>query len=126
VLWFASILLVGKEGFHQLKSKAFGWLKLKEGPTSRSRHRFGIGLLMASIFIERLLTSAIMYLHFEVATANLATPKVVGVSFQIPSKHLDCHPTFTFIGVVASVFILGGDFWERLKSAFEWPSEKAT
>jgi hypothetical protein len=42
VIWFASIPLLGKQGFLAMKKKAFGFLKLKADPISESRHKLGV------------------------------------------------------------------------------------
>jgi hypothetical protein len=42
VIWFASIPLLGKKAFKQMKFQAFSLLKSKAGPTSKSRHQVGV------------------------------------------------------------------------------------
>ena len=44
VIWFASIPLLGKEGFAEMKKKSFSFLKLPSGPVSQPRHKLGVRL----------------------------------------------------------------------------------
>ena len=110
VVWFASIPLLGKEGFMALKNKAFGWLKLKEGPISYTRHRLGVWLLVASVLTEVLLQGFSLFFSYKNAVAGVAKNTTVYLVVEL----------LTTAGIVVSVFVLGAGFWERLKAAFEW------
>ena len=119
VIWFASIPLLGKEGFLELKQKAFGWLKLKAKPVSRTRHRLGVFLLIGS-----LLTDVLLQVFIMVSSILLKNGEVV--LFGIPfSEQIYIHmfvQVLTTLGILASLFILGGQFWEKIKQAFVWES----
>ena len=120
VLWFASIPLLGKDGFNAVKQRAFGWLKLPSGPISRARHRFGVTLLLGSILLDVLLNSAIVLADLFVDTGGDLTSAFLGMSFEQQTTVYIATQILTTIGVIVAVLILGGDFWERLKKAFEW------
>jgi hypothetical protein len=119
VLWFASIPLLGKEGFEAVKQRAFGWLKLSSGPISQMRHRLGITLLFGSIMFDVLLNLVMVGSDFLGQGADVPT-KLLGLSFSHQATVYITVQVLTTVGMVAALFILGGDFWERLKKAFEW------
>jgi len=119
VLWFASIPLLGKEGFKAVKQRTFGWLKLSSSPISQARHRFGVTLLFGSILLDVLLNLIMVGSDFLGETADVST-KLLGLNFSQQATIYVTVQVFTTVGMVAAVFILGGDFWERLKKAFEW------
>ena len=123
VLWVASIPLLGKAGFKAVKEKAFGWLKLAQRPMSRMRHRSGVWLLVVSLVLDVLLQLVVMVQHFGVATAANQTPELLGLSFAVQSRLYIGLQLATATGVLISLILLGGGFWERLKRAFEWQPE---
>ena len=120
VLWFASIPLLGKEGFEAVKQRAFGWLKLSSGPISRTRHRFGVTLLLGSILIDVLLNLIMVGTDFLAPSADVPGKLLLGLSFSEQATVYVSMQILTTVGIVAALFILGADFWERLKVAFEW------
>ena len=120
VLWFASIPLLGKEGFKAVKQRTFGWLKLSSNPISRGRHRFGVTLLFGSILLDVLLNLIMLGTDFLVKGADVPTKQILGLSFSQQATVYITIQILTTVGIVAALFILGGDFWERLKAAFEW------
>ena len=120
VLWFASIPLLGKQGFEAVKQRAFGWLKLSSSPISRTRHRFGVTLLLGCILLDALLNSIMVLVDLFVKTDGDLTPVLLGMNFEQQTTVYIATQILTTIGVIAAVLILGGDFWERLKKAFEW------
>ena len=124
VFWFASIPLLGKEGFNAVKQRTFGWLKLSSSPVSRARHHFGVVLLFGSILLDVLLNLILMATDFLVQGGNVWTPEVLGISFRVQATVFISVQILTTIGIVVSVFILGENFWERLKQAFEWQASE--
>jgi hypothetical protein len=123
VLWIASIPLLGKAGFKDVKEKAFGWLKLAERPMSRMRQRSGVVLLVTSLVLDVLLQLLVMVQHFGAATAANQTPELLGLSFAVQSRLYIGLQLATATGVLVALILLGGGFWERLKRAFEWQPE---
>ena len=120
VLWFASIPLLGKEGFKAVKQRTFGWLKLSSSPVSQGRHRFGVTLLFASILLDVLLNLIMVGSDFLGPGTDVPTKQLLGLSFSQQATVYVTIQMLTTVGIVTALFILGGDFWERLKAAFEW------
>lgn len=121
VVWFASIPLLGKEGFDALKSKAFGWMKLTPGPISRGRHRFGIALLIVSVLGSVLLSGGFLLGSFAMSDSDDPTGPILGMTFQQQASLYTWVEIASIVGMIVSVLILGGEFWERLKNVFDWP-----
>lgn len=97
----ASIAIMGKDGFEFIKKKIFGFIK-KHGPSDEvNPMRYRIGLIM---FIIPLLIGWILpYL------TNL-------IPFYEEHKVI-----FNICGdatLVISLFVLGGDFWDKIRSLF--------
>jgi len=120
VLWFASIPLLGKQGFEAVKQRAFGWLKLSSSPITRARHRLGVILLLGSILLDVLLNLVMVGTDFLVPGADVPTKQLLGLTFGQQATVYVTIQILTTVGIVAALFILGADFWERLKAAFEW------
>ncbi|MCK4839298.1 MAG: hypothetical protein KAS94_10890 [Desulfobulbaceae bacterium] len=120
VLWFASIPLLGKQGFEAVKQRAFGWLKLSSSPVSQARHRFGVALLFGSILLDVLLNLVLVGTDLLAPGADAPTMQLFGLTFSEQATVYVSIQILTTVGIVASLFILGADFWERLKAAFEW------
>jgi hypothetical protein len=120
VLWFASIPLLGKEGFKAVKQRTFGWFKLSSAPVSRARHQFGVALLFGSILLDVLLNLIMVGTDFLAQGADVPTKQLLGLSFSQQATVYITIQVLTTVGIVVSLFVLGGDFWERLKKAFEW------
>ena len=120
VFWFASIPLLGKEGFVAVKQRAFGWLKLSSKPVSQARHRFGVTLLFGSILLDVMLNLLMVGTDFLAPGADVPTKQILGLSFSQQATVYISVQILTTIGMVVAVFILGSGFWERLKNAFQW------
>ena len=121
VLWFMSIPLLGKEGFKAVKQKAFGWLKLPTGLVSQARHRAGVWLLLGAVLLDVVLNLALVACSFAVEGAG----PVLGLTFDQQTTVYIVVEVLTFLGVVVAMFVLGADFWERLKNAFTWQASGA-
>ena len=126
VVWFASIPLLGKAGFMALKNKAFGWLKLQDGPISYKRHVLGVWLLVGSVLAELVLQGFALYVSYINSAVDGAMNKVAGLTVPEFNTVYLVIEVLTAAGIVASLFILGGDFWERLKAAFEWQGRESS
>lgn len=123
VFWLASIPLLGKEGFNKVKQRTFGWFKSSSGPVSRTRHRFGVALLFGCILLDVLLNLALVATDFLVPGADVPTKQILGLSFSEQATIYVGIQILTTTGVVVALFVLGSDFWERLKVAFEWQAD---
>jgi hypothetical protein len=105
VLSVLAIAILGKEGFNILKEKVFALLR-RAAPTakvSRTRYRAGLAI-WALLFI---------YGSFVWYAPHL----VPGYSEHRVAMNLSAD--FLFI---ASLFVLGGDFWEKFRSLFIYDS----
>ena len=128
VILVAAAAIAGKEGFAEIKRIVFRFFKSYGPPQEVSKPRYIIGLIM---FCVPLLFGFLSpYLeHFEAAQ-------------YIPADFADFIPgraenVFTFalvfdIMLIASLFVLGGDFWDKLRSLFihdaraTFPAQPAT
>lgn len=122
IIWFASIPLLGKAGFKEMKTKAFSMLRLRSEPISRSRHRLGVGLLVISIAVEAVLIIFMIGAHLDLG-AESASASILGYDFQAQAAVFIGLEMATAAGIIASVYLLGAGFAERLKLAFQWHGE---
>ena len=108
-----SIALLGKPFIHLLKAKVRIWFLRKDvvaapRPVGRVRHYIGATLMLVSFIVPYYLTELALFVGFveKHGHRDLLILLIVGDALFI-----------------ASFFILGGDFWGRLKTLFEWPGE---
>ncbi len=119
IVWFASIPLLGKEGFKKMKSEAFSLLKPKSGPISQSRHQFGVWMFTVGALGQILLSVGVMVAYFMVGAGDLDMT-VMGLDFE---QQAIAYAVIQFAAIgciMVSVYALGADFWERLNRVFEW------
>jgi len=93
--------VAGKEGFGYIKSKIYGFLK-KHGPpdtVSKTRYRIGLVLFLIPIIAGWLIP---YFTHL------------------IPSyeKNSSLINVIGDVVLITSLFVLGGDFWDKLRSLF--------
>jgi hypothetical protein len=101
VFTVAAIAIMGKAGFNYIKARIFGFLK-KHGPPDRvSLTRYRIGLVM------------------------FVLPVLVGWLGPYGAHLIPGYETQRFVVsligdvmFVASLFVLGGDFWDKIRSLF--------
>ena len=93
--------VAGKEGFSYIKSKMFGFLKKYGPPDAVSRTRYKIGLVL------------------------FLTPIILGWLLPYLSHHIPSYEenkyVISIVGevlLITSLFVLGGDFWDKLRSLF--------
>ena len=93
--------VAGKEGFKYIKSKIFSFLK-KHGPpdtVSKIRYRIGLVLFLIPIIIGWLLP------YFTQLIPSYEQNKyLISVAGDVV--------------LITSLFVLGGDFWDKLRSLF--------
>lgn len=105
-----AVIILGKPGFAWVKMKLYGLLKKMAPPARVSKARYLTGL---SLFILVLVT-------------NTLEPYVSAV-FPELIKHRLVFAMTGDIVLMISVFILGGDFWDKLQSLFTYkPLNKLT
>ena len=102
VAWLlAGAALAGKDGFAFIKSRIFGFLKSFGPPKTVGRTRYTIGLVM---FILPLLFSFIV----PYAKHFITGLELQSLVYNIAGDIL----------LLVSLFVLGGDFWDKLRSLF--------
>lgn len=124
IVWFASIPLLGKAGFKELKNKAFGFLALSRGPIGRGRHLWGLRLMGLGVLLETLVLIGLVFGYFYLGEAHLDQP-LIGNSFEAEAR--------IFIGLVIAsaacfvggLYAVGLPFVERLEAALEWQADEA-
>jgi hypothetical protein len=101
VLGIAAVAVMGKSGYAYIKNRILGFLKRYGPPRKVSRLRYRIGLVMFCLPI----------------LFGWLSPYV---SEWIPG--FSSHPLPYALGgdflIVASLFVLGGDFWDKVRSLF--------
>ena len=105
VIWFASIPLLGLQGFLAMKKKAFGFLKLQTRPISRPRHQMGVTLFWIGLG-GQLSLHAIMIIAYAVVGAHQERI-VLGLTFE---QQLTIYFSFLLLFVVcliAGIYALG-------------------
>ena len=101
LFWLVAAAIMGKPGFNYIKTKVFGTLKRHALPDKVSRTRYRLGLVMLVI--------PLLYGWLE----PYASPLIPGYE-----KH---HVVLAIAGDVilfASLFVLGGEFWDKLRTLF--------
>lgn len=119
VLWLASIPLLGKKGFNEVKKRAFGWLSFLSKPVNKTRHVVGIWLLLGSILLDVIVNLSLIVGDLFVEEPTVALT-VAGMSQSQVVAIVSVLQAATTLGVIAGIFILGSEFWERLRNAFIW------
>jgi hypothetical protein len=100
-LGIAAVAVMGKSGYAYIKSRLLGFLK-QHGPADEvSRTRYTIGLIMFSVPI----------------LFGWMTPYISGLLPWYSGNEIVCG----IIGdlfLLSSLFVLGGDFWDKLQALF--------
>ncbi|NQU04334.1 MAG: transporter suffix domain-containing protein [Syntrophaceae bacterium] len=110
IAFLCAAALLGKEFLAALKKKVMALFKRthEPKPVSRNWHRFGVVLLAASTLpYYAALIYLLFFTHKEAEINFLAWTMIAGEA-----------------AFMAGLFILGGQFWERLKHLFQWPGEE--
>ena len=101
VLGIAAIAVLGKSGYAFIKNRVLGFLKKCGPPSKVTRVRYRIGLVMFCVPI----------------LFGWLSPYLSGFVSGLSS-----HPLPYAIGgdilLLASLFVLGGDFWDKIRSLF--------
>jgi hypothetical protein len=96
-----AIAIMGKAGFNSIKARIFGFLK-RHGPPDRvSPTRYRIGLVM---FVLPIIFGWLGPYGTHLIPGYETHRTVIGLAGDVM--------------LVASLFVLGGDFWEKIKALF--------
>ena len=106
VLGLCGVAVVGKSGYGYLKNRVLGFLKRHGPPKQVSRLRYTIGLVMFSV--------PILFGWLSVYAAEFI-PAFTGTPFR--------YALGGDLLLLASLFVLGGNFWDKLRSLFVYDAE---
>jgi hypothetical protein len=105
-LWVEAVAVMGKAGFDYIKARVFGFLKRHAVPrtVSRTRYRIGLALFLLPVLFGWLAPygpGAIPGYEAQRFAVNLAGDLLL----------------------LTSLFVLGGDFWEKLRALFVYEAK---
>ncbi len=106
LLTLLAIVFLGKSGFNYIKERMFGFLKRSALPSTVSRTRYRIGLVM---FLLPLLFGWL---------APYATQLIPGYEAHRFTVNLTGDLLLLF-----SLFVLGGDFWDKVRALFVYKAK---
>ncbi len=109
--FYGAVVLLGKEFVTVLKKRVLALLHRhhqEPKPVSRTRHRAGVVLFAAS------------FLPYYIVLVDLVffAPKGAEITF------LAWVMVAGEVAGIVALFLLGGQFWERLKQLFSWPGDE--
>ena len=105
IFMLMAVAILGKAGFSYLKSKIFGWFKKYGPPDTVSLTRYRIGLIF---FIVPILIGFVLPYVWELVPFIKQYLLFIVISGDVI--------------LLISLFILGGDFWDKLRSLFVYNS----
>ena len=103
LLGVAAVAVMGKPGYLYIKNRIFGFLKQYGPPKEVSRIRYNIGLVMFCVPIVFGWLSP-YFGDFIPGFQQNPTPYAVVGDLML----------------LASLFVLGGDFWDKIRALFVW------
>jgi len=109
LFWLVAAGIMGKPGFNYLKMKVFGAFKRYALPESVSRTRYRVGLVMLAI--------PLLYGWLEPYASQLAS------GFE---RHQVVLALAGDVLLLASLFVLGGEFWDKLRALFIYEAKTRT
>lgn len=101
IFMIIAVAILGKSGFAFLKTKIFSWFKKHGPPDTVSLLRYRIGL---SLFSLTLISGLILPYIWELVPFIKQNLLLIVISGDVL--------------LLLSLFILGGDFWDKLRSLF--------
>ncbi len=114
LMLIAGAAIAGKQGFTEIKRIVFQFFKRYGPPQEVSNPRYIIGLIMFCV--------PLLFGFLSPYLAHFESAQYIPVDFAdfIPGR---AENVFTFalvfdIMLIASLFVLGGDFWDKLRSLF--------
>jgi len=101
VLGIIAVAVMGKSGYAYIKNHVFGFLKQYGPPSEVSRTRYTIGLVMFTVPI----------------VFGWLAPYAADLVPGYPGNELT-YAVFGDVLLLAGLFVLGGDFWDKLRALF--------
>jgi len=96
-----AVTVAGKEGFTYIKSKIFGILKKHSPPDTVGKARYRVGL---ALFLIPLFTGWLLPYFSHIIPFYDANRYLISITGDIV--------------LITSLFVLGGDFWDKLRALF--------
>jgi hypothetical protein len=93
--------VAGKEGFNYIKSTIFGFIKKHGPPDTVSKTRYRIGLV---VFLIPIIVGWLLPYFTHLIPSYEENKNLISVSGDVV--------------LITSLFVLGGDFWDKLRSLF--------
>ena len=120
IVSLASIVFLGKAGFKAIKSKFLGFVKASyTSPVGKSRHYFGIALLLTNLLI-----TAILALYaadsMGAATPDGPHPIVWGLDLEQQKTLVTWLFLIDPISFLLAIYVLGADWWDKFSRVFVW------
>lgn len=121
-----SIVFLGKDGFLEIKQRIVR--TAREGfvtPVGRARFRAGIALLALStvaLFVVEMLALQ----HVLRATPHGAAPTVLGIAPAALGRLVLYLIVSGELAFIAAIYVLGADWWDRLRALFVWRNPAET
>lgn len=103
LLWLVAAAIMGKAGFAYIKGKVYGFLKRYALPKEVSRTRYRIGLVM---FVIPLLFGWLAPYEPHLVPGYEQHRFAVNLGGDVL--------------LLASLFVLGGDFWDKVRALFSY------
>jgi hypothetical protein len=106
IFMLLAVVVMGKQGFEYIKNKVKTFLKrlAPSGSVSRTRYRIGLVLFCLPIIM------------------GVLSPYLIYMSDFFKDMPLWFHSGFDLLFLI-SLFVLGGDFWNKLNGLFYYDSE---
>ncbi len=122
IVWFASIPLLGLKGFKELKSKAFGFFALPQGPISPGRTRWGLRLLSLSVLLQEAVLISLLIGYFYLGDDALGQG-MFGLTFDQEARLTIGAILASALLLIVAAYTLGVPFFERLGNVFSAQDE---
>jgi hypothetical protein len=106
LFWLAAAAIMGKPGFNYLKGKVFSSLKKYAFPETVSRTRYRLGLTMFLVPLLYGWLEPYLSPHIPIIAQQRVVLAMTGDVLW-----------------VTSLFVLGGDFWDKLRALFVYEAK---
>ena len=127
VLVLSSVFFIGWRGMKELKRKMLGYLKWHPGAKPVGRVRFRLGMFLTFMLAVVLNYLAFLLLIFAYVDATPADP--FPATWGIPYDSLGWTVGGLFfagmISLIAGLFVLGDEWWERFRDMYIWRRAEA-
>lgn len=106
LLGIAAVAVMGKQGYLYIKNRVLKFLKQYGPPREVSRARYNIGLVM---FCATLVFGWVSPYVADLIPGFMGDP----VPFALTGDAV----------LLVSLFVLGGDFWDKIRALFVWSAK---